>query len=62
MSSMKPEYNRIPLINTENPTTTDRKSFPYGLSYLQDTQSFREDLMSYQQRKNNQEKWSARWN
>jgi len=61
MSSMKPEYNRIPTMNTENPTTEDRKSFPYGLSFLQDTQSHREDLISLQQRKNNQEKWSARW-
>ena len=61
MGAMKPEYTRQPLINTLNPTTYNRQNFPYGLSYMQDTQSHREDIMSYQQRKNNQQKWSARW-
>ena len=61
MGSIKPEYNREALINTENPTTTLRKDFPEHLSFIQDTQSFREDLTALQQRKNNQTKWSARW-
>lgn len=61
MGAMKPEYNRIPLINTSNPTVTTTKKYPYCLSFTQDTQSFREDIMALQQRKNNQEKWSARW-
>lgn len=61
MGAMKPEYNRVALINTENPTVTTAMNYPYKLSYLQDTQSFREDIMALQQRKNNQEKWSARW-
>ena len=61
MGSMKPEYNRKALVNTENPTTTTAKSYPYCLSYIQDSQSFREDIIALQQRKNNQEKWSARW-
>lgn len=61
MGSMKPEYNRKPVINTENPTVTTAESYPYCLSFIQDSQSHREDLMAYQQRKNNQSKWSARW-
>lgn len=61
MGAMKPNANRIPLINTENPTVTTPVQYPYCLSFLQDTQSHREDLMSYQQRKHNQEKWTVRW-
>ena len=61
MGAMKPEYNRNALINTANPTITTTKKYPYCLSYIQDSQSFREDIMSLQQRKYNQEKWSARW-
>lgn len=61
MGAMKPEYTRIPIINTVNPTVYNRDNYPYGLSYIQDTQSHREDIMSYQQRRHNQEKWSARW-
>jgi hypothetical protein len=61
MGAMKPEYNRNPIVNTYNPTVTTAKSYPYCLSYIQDSQSFREDIMALQQRKNNQEKWTARW-
>lgn len=61
MGAMKPTYNRRALINAHNPTVTTAKSYPYCLSYLQDTQSYREDLIALQQRKNNQQKWSARW-
>lgn len=61
MGAMKPEYNRTALVNNINPTVAFPTSYPYCLSYLQDTQSFREDIMALQQRKNNQEKWSARW-
>lgn len=61
MGSMKPEYNRIPIKNTENPTVISRKNYPYRLSFLQDTGGFREDIISLQQGKNNRQKWSARW-
>lgn len=61
MGSMKPEYNRKALINTYNHTVTESDCYPYGLSFIQDSQSFREDIIALQQRKNNQEKWSARW-
>lgn len=61
MGAMKPEYNRVPLINKDNPTITTANNYPYCLSFLQDSQSYREDLIALQQRKNNQSKWSARW-
>jgi hypothetical protein len=59
MGSMKPEYNRKALINIENPVKRTACEYPDCLSFIQDTQSFREDLMALQQRKHNQEKWSA---
>lgn len=61
MGAMKPEFTRKPIMNTENPTITTPIDYPYCLSFIQDSQSQREDIMSYQQRKNNQSKWSARW-
>jgi hypothetical protein len=60
MGSLKPEANRKQ-INNFNPTVTTVKEYPYCLSFIQDTQSFREDIMGYQQRKNNQSKWTVRW-
>lgn len=61
MGSIKPEYNRVPLINIENPAITTPKSYPYCLSFIQDSQTQREDIMALQTRKMNQSKWSARW-
>lgn len=61
MGSIKPEYNRVPLINTENSAVAPPKSYPYCLSFLQDSQTQREDIMALQTRKMNQTKWSARW-
>jgi hypothetical protein len=61
MGAIKLECNREPILNTKNPTIFQRENYPTCLSFLQDTQSFREDLISLQQRKNNQEKWTARW-
>jgi len=61
MGSNKPEYTRIPLVNTNNPTVSKPKEYPYCLSFIQDTQSHREDLLSYQMRKRNQERWETRW-
>jgi len=60
MYSLKPEYTRIPL-KTENPTVTTPECYPYCLSFIQDTQSHREDLLSYQMRRRNQERWETRW-
>ena len=60
MGSIKPEYTRV--LNSINPTVETPAGYEECLSFVQDTQSFREDLMSYQMRKQNQEKWSARYN
>jgi hypothetical protein len=54
MGAMKPEYNRK--LNYQNLYQPN-----CGFRAIQDSQFFREDLMSLQQRKHNQEKWSARW-
>lgn len=61
MGAIKPEHNREILINKINPVVETPVSYPYCLSFIQDSQTHREDIMAYQQRKNNQEKWSARW-
>jgi hypothetical protein len=61
MGGIKPEYNRRPLINTKNPLVTTPSSYPYCLSFIQDTQSAREDIMALGTRKMNQSRWSARW-
>lgn len=61
MGAMKPEYSRDSLVNKANPITDCRGDYPYCLSFLQDTQSQREDIMALQQAKHNQQKWTARW-
>lgn len=61
MGGVKPEYTRIPQVNTENPTVSMAKKYSGCLSFIQDTQSHREDLLSYQMRKRNQERWETRW-
>lgn len=61
MGAIKPEYNRKAILNTCNPTTEVRENYPYCLSYIQDTQSYREDLMALQTRKHNQSNWQNRW-
>jgi len=61
MGGVKPEYNREWISNVENPATTTTKQYPYCLSYIQDTQSHREDLLGHQMRKRNQERWMPRW-
>lgn len=61
MGSMKPEYNRIPLVNTQNPAVTTANYYPDCLSSIQDSQSHREDLMALQMRRRLQEEWMPRW-
>jgi hypothetical protein len=59
MGGVKPEYTRIQ--EQENPSTNCRTPYSDNLSFIQDTQSHREDLMSYQMRKRNQQRWETRW-
>lgn len=64
MSNMKPQYLRKPG-NTGKDTGVSRvptRDDTYGcLSFIDDTSNHREDVISRQQLKNNQQKWSARW-
>lgn len=60
MGAMKPQYDRYP-IRCNNPITSDKTSFDGGLSWIQDSTGFREDLMALQSRKRNQEVWAYRW-
>lgn len=54
MGGVKPEYNRK--LCYQN--LYEQNS---GFRAIQDTQFFREDLITLQQRRHNQEKWTARW-
>ena len=60
MSSMKPHYYRTPLTVRDN-ILSDKDKFTYNLSWMDDTTEFREDLMSRQMAKMNQNRWSNRW-
>ena len=60
MSAMKPQYKRIPLEKNKCHDTKDR-TFSKGLSWIQDSNETREDLMSLQMRKHNEQRWSPRW-
>lgn len=59
MSAMKPEYNRIPIINTNVLNT--KKNTPGVLSWIRDSQESREDIMSKQMSLFNRTKYSSRW-
>jgi hypothetical protein len=61
MGGIKMDYVRKPLVNTKNPVITDCQTYNTKLSFLEDTQSHREDLISYQQRQHNQSKYTTRW-
>jgi hypothetical protein len=60
MDSMKPQYNRTPVYN-DNFLNTKRKNYRGKLSWIEDSNEQREDIMALQQRKNNQMKYSSRW-
>lgn len=60
MGGMKPEYYRTPL-KCNNPLDTQKKSYEGGLSWMQDSMSHREDLLSKQMWRINQERYEPRW-
>lgn len=60
MGAMKPEYVRYPVFNT-NPVGPPRDVYEDGLSFLQDTNAHREDIISKQMAVRNQELWEPRW-
>lgn len=60
MGGIKPEYERRPL-RQNDPINMDRSSYNGCLSWMEDTQEHREDLLSKQMRKYNQQRWEPRW-
>ena len=60
MDSLKPQYNRESL-KQNNVLNTQRKSYDGCLSWINDSNNFREDLISKQMRKRNQERYEPRW-
>ena len=60
MGAMKPRYDRKPLTCTNHLNTT-RNNYSGGLSWIEDSQEFREDIISKQMAKNNQQRWEPRW-
>lgn len=61
MGAMKPEYRRLiehPNPATENP---DCDYSPYCLSWIQDSQNFRNDILARQMSKINEQRWEPRW-
>lgn len=59
MGSIKPEYNRVPLNHYDRFET--RNNYDGNLSWIADSQEYREDLMASQMSKFNQQKWASRW-
>lgn len=60
MGAMKPRYNRKPLTD-DDPMGPERSSYEGCLSWMQDSLSYRQDLMSLQMRRRNQERYAPRW-
>ena len=60
MGGIKPQYYRKPLTAT-NPTTTRNTNYGGELSWIQDSQEQREDIISKQQIPTWQSDWSYRW-
>jgi len=61
MGGIKPEYPRV--VNYSNPMTDTTTNFsPCGLSWMRDTQQFRQDILTGYTVKMNQQRWQPRWN
>lgn len=60
MGSIKPEYFRSPL-KTNDPITSEKNTYEYKLSWMDDTMAHRQDMMARQLQKINQTSWTARW-
>jgi hypothetical protein len=60
MGEIKPQFERYPL-KPDNHLNTTKCEYDGGLSWISDSQEFRQDLMSYQMRKHNEQRWSSMW-
>lgn len=60
MGALKPEYQRQ--IPYKNPVTNPSCDYePFALSFLKDTQTHRDDIMTGLLSKTNQQRWEPRW-
>lgn len=60
MDALKPVYDRVPIVQND-PMGPKRDNYSGGLSWIQDSTSHREDLMSRQMNIRNQQRWMPRW-
>lgn len=60
MGAIRPQYTRKPL-KCNNPLNTKKDHYDGGLSWIQDSTEHREDLLSYQMRKRNEQRYEPRW-
>ena len=60
MGGIKPQYKRR-VLRQNDPINMDRSSYNGCLSWVEDTQEHREDLLSKQMSKYNQQRWEPRW-
>lgn len=60
MGGVTPQYLRYP--NGPTNKITDRNSFDYNLSWIEDSNEYREDLLAWRMQKLNKNRWDARWN
>lgn len=60
MGSLKPHYEREPLY-CNNPLQTKRNRVNGSLSFTEDTEAHRQDLLSKQMWRQNSQRWNPRW-
>jgi hypothetical protein len=60
MGAMKPQYDRFPLKCTDY-MNTKKDNYDGCLSWIQDTQFHRQDMLALQMRKRNEQRWQPRW-
>ena len=61
MGSFKPQYERKLFIKRRDPINSDKKKYEGELSWIQDSQEHREDILSLQMRKHNEQRWQSRF-
>ena len=60
MGGLRPQYLRYS--NNSTNKITNRNSFEYNLSWIEDSNEYREDLLARRIQKLNENRWNARWN
>jgi hypothetical protein len=61
MGAMKPQYSFKNLKDDDPIRSAERDNYDGGLSWIQDSTNHRQDLMSLQQRKHNEQNWQYRY-